>query len=93
MPVVSTKSFPFFKVQNVSIAGCLWSVPTAFLTSVEYKMYLQLGACGQYQQLSLLQSEYKMYPQLGACGQYLSSVRVQNVSTARLPDQIVMETM
>ena len=79
VPVVSTNSFPFFKVQIVftagclwsvpvafSIAGCLWSVPTAFLSS-KYKMCPQLGACGQYQQLSFLQSEYKMYLWLGAC--------------------------
>ena len=69
VPVVSTNSFPFIKVQNVATAGCLWLVPTAFFSS-EYKMYPQLDACGQYQQLLFLQSEYKMYPQLGACGQY-----------------------
>ena len=79
VPVVSSNSFPFFKVQIVftagclwsvpiafSIAGCLWSVPTAFL-SLKYKMYPQLGACGQYQQPSFLQLEYKMYLWLGAC--------------------------
>ena len=93
VPVVSTNSFPYFsRVQNVSTAGCLWSVPTTFLTSVRVQNVSTAG-CLWSVPPAFLSSEYKMYPQLGACGQYLSSVRVQNVSTARLPDQIVMETM